>query len=137
MTTPGLVQSYGKNNTNAKHIYMQDTTADLFLSMSITFAIFGICYYFLTTRNKERMAILERGLPQDYFKDNSNYLPLILLLGIVSVGIASGILTGAFLESLEIDGFRNLMLTFSIFLFLGVSLIVSYFILKNIHKSKS
>lgn len=111
---------------------MQDTTADLFLSMSIVFAIFGICYYFLTTRYKERMAILERGLPQDYFKDNNNYLPFILLLGIICMGIASGIIVGALLESLEIVAFKNLMFIFSIFLCLGISLTISYFVLKAI-----
>lgn len=115
---------------------MQDTTADLFLSMSITFAVFGICYYFLTTRYKERMAILERGLPKDYFSDNSNYMPFILLLGIISVGIALGILAGAFLESLAMESFKNSMFPFSIFLFLGIALIISYFILKTIHRKK-
>jgi hypothetical protein len=113
---------------------MQDTTADLFLSMSIVFALFGVAYYYLTTRYKERIAILEKGLPRDYFKYNSNYLPFILLLAIVSIGIAAGIITGAFLESLEIDGFSNAMLPFALFLFLGLSLMVSYFVLKAIQK---
>ena len=113
---------------------MQDTSADLFLSMSIVFALFGVAYYYLTTRYKERIAILEKGLPGDYFKYNSNYLPFIMLLAIVSVGISFGTITGAFLESLELDGFRNAMLPASLFLFLGLSLIVSYFVLKAIQK---
>lgn len=114
---------------------MQDTTADLFLSMSIVFALFGVTYYYLTTRYKERIAILEKGLPADYFKYNGSYLPFIMLLGIVSVGIAFGIIIGAFLESLHLDGFKNAMLPASLFLFLGLSLLVSYFVLKTIHKN--
>ena len=113
---------------------MQDTTADLFLSMSITFVIFGIVYYYLTTRYKERMAILEKGLPKDFFKDNSNYFPFILLLGVVALGISLGIIAGAFLESLAIEEFKNFMLPFSVFLFLGISLLISYFVLKSIQK---
>lgn len=113
---------------------MQDTTADLFLSMSIVFALFGVAYYHLTTRYKERIAILEKGLPGDYFKYHSNYLPFILLLSIVSIGIAAGILTGAFLESLELQGFRNAMFPAALSLFLGLSLLVSYFVLKAIRK---
>ncbi|MEJ7644845.1 MAG: DUF6249 domain-containing protein [Chryseolinea sp.] len=113
---------------------MQDTTADLFLSMSITFAIFGICYYYLTTRQNERIAILEKGLPKDYFKDTSNYLPFILLLGIVSIGIALGVIVGAYLEALEIAGYESFLLPCALFFFLGLSLIVSYFVLKAIQK---
>jgi hypothetical protein len=105
--------------------------------MSITFVVFGIIYYYLTTRYKERIAILEKGLPKDFFKDNSNYLPFILLLGVVAIGISFGIITGAFLESLAIGEFENFMLPFSIFLFLGISLLISYFILKSIQKNKN
>jgi hypothetical protein len=80
------------------------------------------------------MAILERQLPKDYFNDNRNYLPFILLLGIVSVGVSLGILLGALLKSLQISVLSDFIFPFSIFLFLGISLIVSYFILKTIQK---
>jgi hypothetical protein len=113
---------------------MQDTTADLFLSMSITFAVFGIAYYYLTTRSKERLAILEKGLPNDFFKDNASFLPFILLLGLVGIGIALGIIMGALLESIVAERFRSVMVPFCIFLFLGLSLVSSYFILKTILK---
>lgn len=113
---------------------MQDTTADLFLSMSITFAIFGVCYYYLTTRNKERMMLIERNLPSDYFKRSHNYLPFILLIGIISIGIASGIFLGGMLESLHISGFAGFVLPGSIFFFLGVSLVIAYFVLQAIQK---
>ena len=111
---------------------MQDTTADLFMSMSITFALFGVCYYFLTTRHRERMALIERGLPKDYFKDDIRYFPFVLLLGIISIGIAVGIVAGAFLETMEnaVSG----ILPASIFFFLGVSLVASYFVLRRIAK---
>jgi hypothetical protein len=111
---------------------MEITSAALFISISLV--VFGICYYYFTTRYKERMVIIEKGLPPDFFKGCTGYFPLILTLGIVSLGISLGIAVGAFLDSLEIEGTSHLMLPFSIFLFLGISLLVSYFILKAIHK---
>jgi hypothetical protein len=115
---------------------MQDTTADLFLSVSIVFALFGIAYYFLITRYKERIAIIEKNLPGDFFNDNRNYLPFVLLLGIVAVGISLGMLVGAFLNALQIDGFENVMLPFALCFFLGLSLIAGYFILKAIESKR-
>lgn len=113
---------------------MEVTSAALFISISLV--VFGISYYYFTTRNRERMAILEKGLPPDFFKGNTHYLPLLLTLGIVSIGISFGILVGTFLSSIKIEGARYLMFPFSIFLFLGISLVVSYFVLKAIRKKQ-
>ena len=124
------------NNSNENNSAMQDTTADLFLSMSIVFAVFGIAYYYLTTRYKERIAIMEKNLPHDFFKNNTNYLPFILLLGIVAIGIAMGFLAGAYLHKLRLEGFEDVMLPFAMCLFLGLSLIVSYLVLKSIQRKQ-
>jgi hypothetical protein len=112
---------------------MEVTSAALFISISLT--VFGISYYYFTTRYKERMAILEKGLSPDFFKSNTHYLPFILTLGIVSIGISLGIVAGIFLKS-RIEGASHLLLAFSIFLFLGISLVVSYFVLKAIQRKQ-
>lgn len=111
---------------------MEVTSAALFISVSL--AVFGISYYYFTTRHKERMTLLEKGMPPDFFKDTNNYLHLILMLGIVSIGISIGIGTGAFLRSLDIEGINGLAFPLMIFLFLGISLVVSYFVLKGLQK---
>jgi hypothetical protein len=108
---------------------MQLTSAALFISIALV--IFGISYYYFTTRHKERMTILEKGLPPDFFKGNINILPFLLLLGIVSIGIAVGLLTGALLKSLAIPGIHDFVFAFSIFLCLGISLLVGYGVLKS------
>ncbi|MGF6846024.1 vacuolar-type H+-ATPase subunit I/STV1 [Chitinophaga sp. W3I9] len=113
---------------------MQITSASLIISLALV--VFGISYYYFTTRYKERMTIIEKGLPSDYFKGGTNYLLFILLLGIVSIGISLGVVLGTFLRSLNIDGIRDFILPATIFLFLGISLIVSYFVLKSIDKKK-
>lgn len=113
---------------------MQITSASLIISLALV--VFGISYYYFTTRYKERMTIIEKGFPPDYFKGGTNYLLFILLLGIVSIGISLGVVLGTFLRSLNIDGIRDFILPATIFLFLGISLIVSYFVLKSIDKKK-
>jgi hypothetical protein len=115
---------------------MEDTTADLFLAMSVTFSIFGVCYYYLITRNKERMAIIEKGLSKDFFKGSVNYLPFVLLLGVVSIGVSAGILAGGILESMNLGGLDGYLFPFALFLFLGISLLVSYRVLNNMDKQK-
>lgn len=113
---------------------MEITSASLFISIALV--VFGISYYYFTTRYKERMTIIEKGLPPDYFKRGTNYLLFILLLGIVSIGISLGIIMGTFLRALDIGGTKDFILPSTIFLFLGISLIVSYFVLKGIDKKK-
>ncbi len=114
---------------------MDDTTADLFLTMSITFGFFGICYHYLIIRYKERTAIVEKGLPKDFFKGSTNYLPLLLLLAIVSISIGLGLLAGAFLESVAAYPFKGFMLPFAMLLFLGISLLISYYVLRKLDKN--
>lgn len=113
---------------------MQITTASFFISVALV--VFGISYYYFTTRYKERMTIIEKGLPADFFKGSTNYLVFILLLGIVSIGISLGILTGSILKSLEIKVINDFILPSTIFLFLGISLLVSYFVLRAIEKRR-
>ncbi|MGO4290522.1 DUF6249 domain-containing protein [Chitinophaga sp. RAB17] len=109
---------------------MQLTSAALFIAIALV--IFGISYYYFTTRHKERMTILEKGLPPDYFKRNLTVLPFLLMLGIISIGIAMGLLTGALLNALPIPGVSDdLRFVFSIFLCLGISLLVGYNVLKS------
>jgi hypothetical protein len=129
-----VVLCENKQKAFKKYILMEVTSAALFISVSLM--VFGISYYYFTTRNKERMAILEKGLSPDFFKGDTHFLPLILTLGIVSIGISLGIVVGSFLSSIDIEGAKYIMLPFSIFLFLGISLVVSYYVLKSIQRKQ-
>ena len=80
------------------------------------------------------MAIIEKGLPKDFFKGAVNYLPFLLLLAIVSIGLSAGILAGGILESINLGRLGEYLFPSVMFLFLGISLLVSYTVLKNIGK---
>lgn len=110
---------------------MENTSAALFISISLV--IFGISYYYFTTRHKERMEIIERGLNPNHFKGQSDILPLLLILGIISIGIALGIVTGTFLSILY-PLQKIAIISFCIFLGLGIALISSYTVLKKLRK---
>lgn len=110
---------------------METTSAALFISISLV--IFGISYYYFTTRHKERMEILERALPPDYFKGQSDFSPLLLVLGIISIGVSLGIVCGTLLSDLFPIHHVHLMII-SIFLGLGIALIISYFLIRKKQK---
>ena len=112
---------------------MQITSAALLISISLV--VFGIAYYFFTTRHKERMAIIETGQSPDLFKRQGQWLYFLLTLGIVSIGIAIGIIVGYFIQTL-INLYGFWVISSSILIFLGISLILCYFILKSLFDKK-
>ncbi|MGS2738579.1 DUF6249 domain-containing protein [Sinomicrobium sp. M5D2P17] len=65
--------------------------------------IFGITYLYYTTRNKERMALIEKGADADiFFSKKQKTAPvwkiLILNLSLLLIGIGLGLFTGHLLE---------------------------------------
>lgn len=108
---------------------MKTTSAAVIIAIALV--LFGGIYYYFTTRHRERMALIERGLNKDIFKGASSYLPLLLALGMVSVGIAVGIAVGAGIAILNFPG-AGYAVPVCIFLFMGGSLLLSYYLIKRL-----
>jgi len=95
---------------------------------------FGFFYVYFTTRNKERLVLIEKGADAKLFNTGSK-LKLFgalatLKTGMFFAGIAIGILIGNVLA--ELTTLDDVASYFSmIFLFGGLSLIIFYFIAKN------
>lgn len=93
--------------------------------------VFGIAYVFYTTRNRERMALIEKGADASLFntgKDVSrSWNKLTLKIGMLCIGIALGILVGAIMTNAGMleDGVNYSSM---IFLFGGLSLVLFYFL---------
>jgi hypothetical protein len=104
------------------------------IAISLTLSGFGIAYYYLTTRSKERLALIEKGLALSTFTQSKSYLPLLLLLGVLSMGIAAGITAGAVLTTLV--GSQSYVYPATIFFFAGLSLVVAYYLLKALPDPK-
>jgi hypothetical protein len=94
--------------------------------------VFGIYYVGVTTRNKERMALIDKGADASLFntgKDGQssifNWNKLTLKIGMLFMGIGFGIIAGAILDSMQVmqNGPNYVSMTF---LFGGLSLVLFY-----------
>jgi hypothetical protein len=96
--------------------------------------IFGIMYVFYTTRHKERLALIEKGADASLFntgkeksKSSFSWNKFTLKIGMLSMGIAVGVIVAAILSSggvLEPGANYPAM----IFFFGGLSLVLFYLI---------
>ena len=97
--------------------------------LSVFGSSFGIIYLFLRTRNKERMALIEKGKDATIFSEKYN-LVNALKWGLVVVGLGLGLFVGGFLEKINLlhDGTA----TFSMLaIFAGLGLLTFYKIAKD------
>jgi hypothetical protein len=104
---------------------MDEITRDAIVSIGAFAAIFGIAYVFFTTRNRERLTMLDRGVDITSFQTRSQTLKY----GLLCVGIAMGILAGAILKNAGVE--KSTSFTSMVFLFGGISLIVHHLITRK------
>jgi F0F1-type ATP synthase membrane subunit c/vacuolar-type H+-ATPase subunit K len=96
--------------------------------------VFGIYYVSVTTRNKERMALIDKGADASFFntgkegqKSLFNWNKLTLKIGMLLMGIGIGIIVGSILDSMQVMP-RGSDYTSMIFVFGGLSLVLFYLI---------
>jgi hypothetical protein len=96
--------------------------------------VFGIYYVHITTRNKERMALIEKGADASLFNTGKeghaslfNWNKLTLKIGMLFMGVGLGIIAGSILDSMQVmpDGPGYVSM---VFLFGGLSLVLFYLI---------
>jgi hypothetical protein len=94
--------------------------------------VFGIMYVHYTTRNKERMALIEKGADASLFNTGKEaqkftvaWSRFTLKIGMLFMGVAVGVLAGAVLHSFHImeEGPDWVSM---IFFFGGLSLVLFY-----------
>jgi len=96
--------------------------------------VFGIVYVHYTTRNKERMALIEKGADASLFntgkegRSSINWGKLALKVGMLFMGIGIGIIAGAILDSAEVFPSEEAGYFSMIFIFGGLALVLFYLI---------
>ncbi|HSF52686.1 MAG TPA: DUF6249 domain-containing protein [Algoriphagus sp.] len=101
---------------------------DILIPLIIFSAIFGMTYVYLTTRNKERLALIEKGADASMFNTGKKrgMGSIILNLALLAIGIGLGVLVGAGLNQGGMDD--DVAFPASIFIFGGLGLVASFFI---------
>ena len=100
--------------------------------------LFGIIYLFFSTRNKERMALIEKGIGAEIFfskKDRKTapiWKVLILNLSVLLMGIGLGIFIATLLDNYTSIG--GAVYPATIFLTAGAGLFVGFNMTKNLDK---
>lgn len=109
-----------------------------FVFICLFIIIFGIAYLHYSTRNKERLALIEKGADASIFgvKRSKETPPvwkiLILNIGLLCMGIGIGI----FFASLLVQNGMNDEVAYpgTIFLVAGISLVSGFFMTKKLIK---
>lgn len=107
-------------------------TALVFIALFATF--FGVMYVFYTNRNKERMALIEKGADASLFntgkegsKFSFSWSKFTLKLGMLAMGISVGIIVAALMANTGIMD-EDALYPAMIFFFGGLSLVLFYII---------
>ena len=102
-------------------------------------SIFAIAYLYFSTRNKERLALIEKGAEASIFVKGKRehtapiWKVLILNLALVAMGVGLGIFLATLLDSystIESDGIYPAI----IFFMAGVGLFIGFNMTKNLDK---
>lgn len=107
---------------------------DILIPLIIFSAIFGMAYVYLTTRNKERLALIEKGADASLFNTGKKrgMGSIILNLALLAIGIGLGVLVGAAFSQGGMD--EDVAFPASIFIFGGLGLVASFFVNRKLEK---
>lgn len=104
--------------------------SEILIPFIIFASIFGIFYVYIVTRNKERMALIEKGADASLFATKKkNFRNITLKIGMLAVGIGIGILIGSILSSFTVLD-EEVAFPSMIFLFGGLFLVANAMIEK-------
>ena len=98
-------------------------------------AIFGVFYLFFSTRNKERLALIEKGVDASVFlKGKESTQPvwkvIILNISLLLMGVGVGVFIATFIHSLGVED--DVAYPGTIFLMAGISLFVGFRMTKGL-----
>lgn len=103
--------------------------------------IFGIFYLYFSTRNKERLALIEKGVDASLFsKGKLHPAPIwrvvFLNIALVMVGIGLGIFIASILHY-QLGVVEDVAYPGTIFLMAGIGLLVGYKMTSEIYKNNN
>lgn len=111
---------------------------EILIPISMFLTVFGIIYLFLSTRNKERLALIEKGADASIFMKGSQptapiWKILILNLALLLMGIGLGVFIALLLITYTTLN-EGAIYPATIFFMAGVGLFVGFIMTKNLDK---
>lgn len=100
---------------------------EILIPLALFGSIFGIVYIYFMTRNKERMALIEKGVSAELFSKPINTGKWGLKLGIMAIGVGIGIVIANLFVSVGLLD-EEVAFPSMIFIFAGVGLVASYYL---------
>lgn len=100
--------------------------------------VFGIAYLYYSTRNKERLALIEKGAEASIFMRSKKGIAapiwkiLILNISLLMMGIGIGIFIASIIHEIGVD--EDIAYPGTIFLMAGIALFVGFTMTKNLDK---
>ncbi|REE24341.1 DUF6249 domain-containing protein [Winogradskyella pacifica] len=109
----------------------------ILVPISMFLVIFGIIYLYLSTRNKERLALIEKGADASIFLRGHSKSPIwkviLLNLALLLMGIGLGMLIASILEK-SLAVVPDAIYPGVTFTTAGISLFIGYIMTKNLDK---
>lgn len=107
----------------------------ILIPISLFASIFGIVYLYFSTRNKERLALIEKGADASIFRTNGNSFQKVILLNLalLLMGVGIGVFMALLLATYtSLD--KGAVYPAMIFLMAGISLFIGFTMTKNLDK---
>lgn len=77
-----------------------DQLAGILITMVVFAAIFGVVYIIITAQNRQRMAMIEKGVnPQDFMTKRKVSIYGVLKWALLLVGVGLGLFIGSLMET--------------------------------------
>jgi hypothetical protein len=106
---------------------------DILIPLIVFSALFGIILVFVSARNRERMAMIEKGVnPKDFLQRGAPNTYGILKWGLLLVGLGFGLFIGSLLETYTQIQEEPAYFASALF-FGGMGLVLAFLIQKRAH----
>lgn len=100
---------------------------EVLIPLIVFSSIFGVFYVFLTTRNKERLSMIEKGVDASMFLTKKQDKGYTLKFGMLAIGVAIGLLVGSIIaETTTLP--EQIAYVSMTFLFGGIFLVANHYI---------
>ncbi|MGD1945660.1 MAG: DUF6249 domain-containing protein [Croceivirga sp.] len=112
--------------------------AAILIPIGFFLTVFGIVYLFLSTRNKERLALIEKGVDANIFSRTKGlgYIPswkiFLINFAIVLISVGVAIFLASIIENIGV--YSEVAYTGTIFTMSGIGLLIGYTMTKKLEK---